>query len=215
VKVLIITGPKHSGKTSAGLALVKLLSAAGNSRPAADSAEPRFTDLDELIERRTGKSPRALYKEGREIFQKAETEALAFLFGKAGLPLSSAALVIAAGGGIIDNEQALALIKKTPAAIPVCLEVSADTAWERINASARRDGELPPFLETENPRETHRVLHERRAAAYRKFARIIIETGGKSPGEIAEEIYRAPACPRPFEEAPRDRGAAISEAAQV
>jgi shikimate kinase len=207
VNVIIITGPKHSGKTSAGLALIKLLSGTGNFRQAADSAEPCFADLDELIEQRTGKSPRTLYKEGREIFQKAEAEALAFLVRKAVLPFSSAggaavcgsdpanaappspaALVIAAGGGIIDNEQALALIKKTSGVIPVFLDVSADTAWERINASARLDGELPPFLKTENPGETHQTLHEQRAAAYRKLARIIIEADGKSPEEIAGEI---------------------------
>jgi shikimate kinase len=205
--IVIIIGPKHSGKTSAGLALAKLLSGADKIRPAADSAEPCFADLDELIEQRTGKSPRALYKEGEGIFRKAEAEALAFFIGKAALPFSSAggvaahsrapadapppspaALIIAAGGGIIDNEQALSLIKKTSNAIPVYLDVSAATAWNRIKDSARRDGELPPFLKTENPGETHRALHERRAAAYRKFARIIIEVDGKSPEEIAKEI---------------------------
>ncbi|MDR1587494.1 MAG: shikimate kinase [Treponema sp.] len=190
--IIIITGPKHSGKTSAGLALTKLFSGADGFRRAADSAELCFVDLDELIERRTGRSPRALYQENRDIFREAEAEALASLIGKAAVPLSApgkaAVLVIAAGGGIIDNEQALALIKKTSGAITVYLEVSADTAWNRVDASARRDGGLPPFLETENPRETHRALHERRAAAYRNFARIIIKAEGKSPEEIAKEI---------------------------
>jgi shikimate kinase len=203
VDVVIIVGPKHSGKTSAGLALAKLLSAARQRgrkkrpgkgadglRRAADSAEPRFVDLDELIERRTGKSPRTLYREGRDIFHAAEAGALASLIGEAAVPPSgrAAAPVIAAGGGIIDNEQALALIKNTPGAVTVYLDVPAGAAWARIEASARRDGELPPFLKTENPKETHRALHERRAAAYRNFARITVEAGGKSPEEIAEEI---------------------------
>jgi shikimate kinase len=194
VDFIIIVGPKHSGKTSAGLALTKLLSGTGDFRRAADSTEPCFVDLDELIEQRTGKSPRTLYQEGRDIFQAAEAGALASLVGKAAVSLSSsgkaAALVIAAGGGIIDNEGALALIKKTSGAITICLDVSADAAWDRIDASARRDGGLPPFLKTGNPGETHRALHERRAAAYRNFARIIIKAEGKSPEEIAGEINK-------------------------
>ncbi|MDR0997648.1 MAG: hypothetical protein LBL70_01155, partial [Treponema sp.] len=69
MEIILLTGPKHSGKTSAGRALVRLL--AEKTDPAAS-----FIDLDELVEDRTGKSPRALYREGPEIFRKAEADAL-------------------------------------------------------------------------------------------------------------------------------------------
>jgi len=175
MKTVILTGPKHSGKTSAGKTLAQLCSC-------------DFVDLDELILQRTGKSPRQLYSEGFAIFQKAETEAAAALFGADADSAGSRSeewRVIAAGGGIIDNAEAAALLKKTGAKT-VYLNVSAESAWDRISNAAK--GELPPFLRTENPKETHRVLHERRSAAYLRFADIVIEAEGKSPVKIAGEI---------------------------
>ncbi|MDR2435092.1 MAG: shikimate kinase [Treponema sp.] len=166
---IFLVGPKHSGKTSAGKALAALCSG-------------RFIDLDGLIAERTGESPRSLYTEGPAVFRNAEAAALAALIGSETLD----ARIIAAGGGLIDNPDAIALLENTKTATPVYLDVSVDTAWERINGEA--GGELPPFLKTENPRETHRALHERRAAAYRKFARLTIEAERKSPEEIAGEI---------------------------
>jgi shikimate kinase len=175
MKILVLTGPKHAGKTSAGRALAAL--AAGS-----------FTDLDEYIHTQTGKSPRTLYTEGPGIFRKAEAEALEDLLKRGKDPEDSGAFaVIAAGGGIIDNPAALAVCEKA-GAIPVYLEVSAETAWERIRRAAETGG-LPPFLQTPKPEETHRALHERRAAAYRAWARFTVRGEGKPPEEIAGELY--------------------------
>jgi shikimate kinase len=167
MKFIVLLGPKHSGKTSAGKALAALLSYG-------------FVDLDELITQKTGKSPRALYSEGPEIFRKAEAEALATLFEAE----SPSPLVIASGGGLIDNSDALSLLEKNADALSVFLDVSVETTWTRIKAA----GELPPFLKTENPEETHHSLHERRASAYRQFASLVIEADNKNPEEIAWEI---------------------------
>jgi shikimate kinase len=169
MKSIFLIGPKHSGKTSAGRALA--LRCLGS-----------FIDLDDLIAERSGKSPRTLYAEGPEVFRKAEATALAALLD----PAAAGPRVIAAGGGIIDNPEAIALLEKTETILPVYLNVSAEIAWERISANGR---ELPPFLKTENPRETHRALHERRALAYRKRAHLVIEAEGKSPEAIAREIW--------------------------
>jgi shikimate kinase len=177
---IILTGPKHAGKTSAAAALARLY-------------RTGCIDLDELITSRTGKSPRTLFQEGPELFRKAEALALESLL----VPWEPAkgGAVIAAGGGIIDNEEAAALLKRTDGLVMVYLDVSAETAWRRIAAQAEKDGGLPPFLNTSHPRETHRKLHERRAAAYRDLARLIIKAEGKSPEEIAREISRALAGP--------------------
>jgi shikimate kinase len=169
---VFLTGPKHSGKTSAGKALALLCSC-------------DFIDIDELISQRTGKSPRQLFIESPAIFQKAEAEAAASLIDQRGSCARQIQRVIAAGGGIIDNPQAIATLKRSGAKV-VYLNVSAAAAWRRIADSA--DGELPPFLRTENPKETHHALHERRAAAYLQFADIVIEAEGKTPEEIAAEI---------------------------
>jgi len=172
MQCIVLLGPKHSGKTSAGKALAALLSC-------------DFIDLDDSIAQNSGKSPRALYIEGPEIFRKAEAEALTALF-QAGATGSVSRLVIASGGGLSDNPDALAILAKNTAAVSVFLDVSAETAWERIS----RAGELPPFLKTENPEATHRSLHERRTAAYRQLASHMIHADGKSPREIAQEMVK-------------------------
>jgi shikimate kinase len=168
---IILTGPKHSGKTSAGKALALLCSCS-------------FIDIDELILQRTGKSPRQLFNERPAVFQKAETEAMEAA-ASAGTNAGQGRRIIAAGGGIIDNPDAAAILKKSGATV-VYLNISAAAAWQRISAK----GELPPFLKTENPQETHRSLHERRAAAYLQLANIVIEAEGKTSKEIAQEIFK-------------------------
>ena len=168
---IILTGPKHSGKTSAGKALAEL--------NACD-----FIDLDEHIIQITGKTPRQLYTESPALFQKAEVEAFSAISFT-----ENNQRIIAAGGGIIDNPEALAALKRLQSAktaIVVCLNISAEKTWQRITNSAGR--ELPPFLQTENPQQTHRALHERRAAAYLQLADIVIEADGKLPEQIAAEI---------------------------
>jgi shikimate kinase len=71
-----------------------------------------------------------------------------------------------------------------------CLNISAATAWQRIaGSSGGLQGNLPPFLKTENPQETHRALHERRSAAYLQLADIVVEAEGKTPEKIAFEIH--------------------------
>jgi shikimate kinase len=184
METILLVGPKHSGKTSAGRALVRLW--AGKNDPAAS-----FTDLDELVETRTGKSPRALYREGPEIFRKAEAEALRGIFDRPG-DGDPALRVVAAGGGLADNSEALDLLKspvfkRSSRVFTVYIEVPPETAWERIEAAAERDGELPPFLKTENPRETHRRLHQRRGAVYREIADLSLGAG-ESPEETAALI---------------------------
>jgi shikimate kinase len=166
---IVLLGPKHSGKTSAGRELAALW-------------DCDFIDLDELIERREGKPPRALYAAGPEVFMRAEAEAAASLAQTGG----ARRRVIAAGGGITDNENALTPVLKEAGALGVYLEVSANTAWARITADP--SGELPLFLRTGNPCETHRALHERRAASCRRLADIIIAAEDKTPREIAQEI---------------------------
>ncbi|MDR1248200.1 MAG: shikimate kinase [Treponema sp.] len=176
--IILITGPKHSGKTSAGAFLAKLLAA-------------EFVDLDELVERQTGKTPRALFREGSGLFRQAETRALSSLLSaeprESGVPL-----VVAAGGGLIDNAGARELLRRPEfsgtGTVIVCLEVTADTAWERILAEAERTGEWPAFLNAEDPRQANAAIHERRGAAYREIAALTVNGEGKTAEDIGREI---------------------------
>ena len=184
MKSIILTGPKHSGKTSVGKALASIFSC-------------DFIDLDELILQRTGKTPRQLYIESGasgsdripdgSLFKQAEAEAVSYIMTTlVGSDNTMPMLVIAAGGGIIDNPEALTNLKNS-GAIMVYLNISAEKAWNRIaySSNGEKTKELPPFLQTENPQKTHRLLHERRAAAYLQIADIVIEVEDKTPEEIA------------------------------
>ena len=172
VQIILVTGPKHSGKSLCAKALGENLGV-------------RFIDLDDLVLEQSGKTPRELFIMGPEIFQKAEARALASLIQNAD------SLIVAAGGGLIDNSEAMALLSlpeaSSKAIITVYLDVSAETAWQRI-ANDAESGGFPPFLNTDNPRETHLVLHNRRAEAYKAIADIIIFAENKSPRDIAVEI---------------------------
>lgn len=172
-RIIIITGPKHSGKTLCSLALGELTGW-------------DVVDLDEEVKKQTGKPPRDLFIEGPEVFKKAEAMALASLIRLQEATSERSRLIIAAGGGLIDNSEAIAMLSDRCRTIPVYLDISPRTAWQRILA----DGELPPFLATKNPRETHFALHTRRAKAYKAFASLTVSVEGKDPDEIALEIMK-------------------------
>lgn len=177
-RTILLMGPKHSGKTTVGRILASLLPG-------------DFTDLDELIETQTGKSPRALYRAGVSVFRNAEFKALESLLARPGggeKAGGNTPSVIAAGGGIIDNPPAMERLDQAERILLVCLELTPETAWERIRLGAEKTGELPPFLNTPNPEETHRTLHERRAWAYRGAADMIVFTEQKKAETIAREI---------------------------
>jgi shikimate kinase len=193
IRQIVLLGPKHSGKSIVGRELAKLLGG-------------DFVDLDDHIEALSGKSPRALYRESPERFRAEELRALEdlcpppnaapdclagdFADGKAvGTGGESAAPgVIAAGGGLIDNEAGRELLRSREGFCLVYLDVSVDTAWERISGAAAQTGELPPLLNTDKPRETHRLLHERRAAAYRELCNLTISGENKTPTELGQAI---------------------------
>jgi shikimate kinase len=144
---IVLLGPKHCGKTSIGRALAR-------------KTGGRFVDTDNLIAKNIGKSPRELFRESADVFRAAEVCALK-------QALEDDAVIVATGGGVVDNNKAVALLRDVRL---IYLDVKAETAWKRIVAC----GELPPFLNTATPKETHRELHERRAIAYRQLADEII-----------------------------------------
>ena len=187
-QMITLVGPKHTGKTYAGKALARLIGG-------------RFVDLDELIEERTGRSPRALYEEGAEVFRTAEALAAeALIADRASAKEASEArgrtmLVVAAGGGLVDNPRALEALRSSGRL--VSLRISAKTAWARVAASAERTGSLPPFLRGDDPEGVHRALHERRTASYARVADFEIAAEDMNPSDLAEEIARTLSLKRP------------------
>jgi len=164
-RIILLAGPKHCGKTSAGKILAEI-------------TKQEFFDLDEMIETAEKKTVRELYRQGAGIFKKAETGAVKELLAK------NLNCVTAAGGGLIDNSEAMEMIAGSPQVRMIYIEVPAATAWKRIKQS----GGLPAFLDPENPEKSHLEIHERRARLYKSCSIFTIMAEGKSPRELALEI---------------------------
>jgi shikimate kinase len=177
--VVTLVGPKHTGKTSAGKALARLIGG-------------RFVDMDDLIESRTGRTPRALYEEGVEVFRAEEAQAAKALTADSTAAEDGSGdrgpvpLIVAAGGGLVDNPEALEALRAIGRL--VSLRVKVKTAWDRVCASAERTGSFPPFLRGKDPEGTHRVIHERRTEAYGRIADFEIDAEDMNPADLAEEI---------------------------
>ena len=93
---IILCGIKHCGKTTQGRLLAEYFQCA-------------FYDTDDTVMRLTGKSPRQIYTEqGAAKFMEYETAACKQIVDET--PDEFA--VVATGGGVCNNEQALAVLKR-------------------------------------------------------------------------------------------------------
>ena len=134
----------------------------------------RFVDLDREVERLAGRSIPDIFRDGGEpAFRRLEARATALLGDEPGV-------VVAAGGGWMARRE---LRGRWPNAIRVWLEVDAAEA-------VRRSGDAPgarPLLEAADPVEAARRLLAVRKPDYAR-AELSVDTRGKEPGQIAEEI---------------------------
>ncbi len=171
-RVIVITGMKHTGKSTVGSLLAARMKSA-------------FHDTDSVIVELCGKTPRELYDEGGPaLMAERETEAVRSLSRRYAAPGSRC--VIATGGGLSDNPEALAILKETGTL--VWIDAPFETVFSRVMASARRDGRLPRFLQGGDPEALFRELFLRRTRTYATMADIHVEAGSKTPEAIVREI---------------------------
>ncbi|AEJ60891.1 Shikimate kinase [Spirochaeta thermophila DSM 6578] len=171
---IVLVGLKHVGKTSAGVALARLLGL------------PCF-DVDEEVvriheaETGTRRPVREIYRLlGKEGFQDLERRAARELAARARLR----PCVIATGGGICDNPGALSALKEV--GVVVYLQEEPHILFERIV-----EGGLPPFLEGPDPWEAFLALYERRHQAYLSQAHVVVRARGTWEDELARSILAA------------------------
>lgn len=160
-RTVALLGVKHSGKTSVG----RILSLR--------TGIP-FVDLDdELVKHSEYSSAREIYTTiGRAGFHALEYRVLQ------GLSPSVNGLILATGGGIADNPDALELL--SPQYIRIYLAEHVDVLYDRIIR-----GGLPPFLSPEQPELDFRQLFTRRDRIYRSASDIIIDCNGLTVNEVA------------------------------
>ena len=195
---IILCGIKHCGKSTLG----KMLAAALGLD---------FYDTDDLIYEQTGMDARAIYKsQGKDAFMAAELKACEYLQELLSAPNEASqaqnaaaakpkCAVIATGGGICQNEPAIAILKKLGTI--VYLEVPEITAAGRIVREARflPDGtiqNLPAYIANKNPagqKEVRAIFHDfymERTKKYRSLADITVQMQG-SRSENAKKILSA------------------------
>ncbi len=161
--VVVLVGPPGSGKTTTAAALAERLGVAA-----------RDTDAD--VEAVTGRSVGDLFVEhGEEHFRDLERTAVA-------VALEEHDGVLAVGGGaVLDAGTRQRLAGRTV----VFLDVGIKDAASRIGFNRDR-----PLL-LGNPRQQWIRLMEQRRGVYEEVATVTVQTDGRTPAQVAEEIVRA------------------------
>ena len=156
---IYLMGMMGSGKSTVGKTLSEQL-----GKP--------FIDLDLEIEQSTGKTISEIFEnDGAEHFRNIESNQLQ----------QHSDSIVACGGGIILKEENRVIIKENGKAI--LLTASIPELSNRLSASANR-----PLLTDDNMEETLTKLWLERQFLYLSTADYTIETDGKTPEKITEEI---------------------------
>ena len=156
---IYLMGMMGSGKSTVGKTLSEQL-----GKP--------FIDLDLEIEQSTGKTISEIFEnDGAEHFRNIESNQLQ----------QHSDSIVACGGGIILKEENRVIIKENGKAI--LLTASIPELSNRLSASANR-----PLLTDDNMEETLTKLWLERQLHYLSTADYTIETDGKTPEKITEEI---------------------------
>ncbi len=164
---IILEGFMGSGKTTVSEIL-------------ADRLELELLDTDQAIEEAKGRRISVIFaQDGEEAFREMETQLLEMVCSE-----HLGQMVISLGGGLPLREENRELLKK--AGKVVYLRTSPETVFKRLEGDDTR-----PLLKTDDPMKKIKELMENRRERYEAAADVIIDTDGKEPSEIADEIIEA------------------------
>ena len=163
---IFLIGYRGTGKTT----VAKLLAA---------RLDRDWVDSDSEIERQYGESIAKLFVErGEPAFRELEAVVVQNVCQRRGG-------VVAVGGGAVLREDNRAAI--CTAGPVVWLTASVRSLVERLAADAVTPAQRPNLTTAGTLQEIDAVLAER-TPAYRACATLVIDTEGKSPAEVADEI---------------------------
>lgn len=164
MKNIVLTGFMGTGKTEVGRLLAQRLGFT-------------FLDADSIIEQEQKMTITEIFQRfGEPFFRDIETAVLKRLSEKEGV-------IISTGGGAVLRQENMDNLRKK--GIIICLTASPETILRRTSNDTSR-----PLLQVKDPLNRIRELLEFRRPYYEK-ADIMVETEGKSPIDVAEEIiYR-------------------------
>lgn len=161
---VVLIGVRGSGKSTIGAMLAERLGM-------------KFVDLDREIERRTGCTIDEIMKapNSERSFREQEFKALRGLVGMSDV-------ILATGGGVVereDNNLALCVVGKV-----VWLQVTPEEAVRRTEHEPR-----PPLTDLPSLEEA-RDIADRRASTYGLLADHVIDTNGKTPEDVCDELQQ-------------------------
>lgn len=162
---IVLVGMMGAGKSSVG-------------RLVAGRLDRRLLDSDEMIEARTGRTVREIWRDdGEPAFRELEAEVLAA--GIAAAPPS----IIAAAGGVVLNEANRELLKGADAHV-VWLLADVDLLVDRVKNGMHR-----PLLD-DDPEGTLRRMHDERSDLYKDVADAIVSVDNRSVNDVAGAVLR-------------------------
>jgi len=169
IKPIAIIGYRGTGKTTVARLLAIRLGC-------------DWVDADIEVELRAGKSIAAIFaNEGEHRFRELEAEIVAQLCDQTNT-------VLALGGGAVLRENTRNRLARCRAV--VWLRASAEVIAERLAADESTPERRPNLTNHGGRTEIDRLLAEREPI-YRSCATFEVDTEGKQPAEIAEEIATA------------------------
>jgi shikimate kinase len=161
MKNIVLTGFMGTGKTAVGKELARIL-------------DMKLIDVDMEIESSRQMTINKIFEEfGEPVFREIETDMIKKVS-------RNKQVIISTGGGAVLKRENMETLRET--GIIVCLMASPETILRRTGSSNDR-----PLLHVENPLKKIKELMDFRKPYYEK-ADIVIETEGKTPLQIAEEI---------------------------
>jgi shikimate kinase len=167
---LALVGYRGTGKSTVGRLL-------------AGTLNRKFVDVDVEIEARSGRSIAAIFaRSGELVFRDWEERTMAELFEQ--YPEA----VVATGGGSVMREGNRSRIRAFGHV--VWLMADADLLARRLLADERGQESRPALTSRGMIEEIADVLRER-APIYEGLADLVVETGGKSPEQVAVAILES------------------------
>lgn len=141
-----------------------------------------WVDADVEVELRAGKSIAAIFADdGEAAFRDTESAVVAELCDRE-------RTVVALGGGAVLREANRAAISRCGAV--VWLRAEIETILQRLDADATTAGRRPNLTKSGGRQEIEQVLAER-TPIYRACATLEVDTEGKAPAALADEIVAA------------------------
>lgn len=159
---VLLVGLPGAGKTTTGRRLAKIL-------------DLPFADSDELVETAQGRTvPEIFAESGEPAFRALEAAAVTDA-------LCSFAGVIALGGGALTTPSTRDAVAASGVPV-VLLRARLDTLGSRVG-----DARTRPLLAADPAGRLYQ-LEQERAPVYAELATVVVDTDGKTPGQVAATI---------------------------